>query len=810
MPRNLGFLLLALALTCVATTARASRLTGRVVDAGTGTPVAGVNLVVQGLSASAQTDSLGRYAIRDLRPGTYVLRASRVGYAASVSRVRVSGEETALDLQLTEIALPGEAVVVTATRAVHRETPVTFSNITRSELEERYTTQGIPTLLSELPSSTTYSETGNNIGYTYLTLRGFDQRRISVMINGIPQNDPEDHNVYWVNFPDLASSLEDVQVQRGSGSAFYGPAAIGGSINLVTDRFSPSPRLTLTSGYGSYDTRRLGITLNSGLLDNRTALYAHFSKTQSDGYRDGAWVDFLSYFFGAAHYTERTETRLHVYGSLNRDHLNYYGIPRDWLTDPQARKRNPIEGPEEIEDFHQPHYELLHEWTLSPRTTLSNAFFYVQGGGFFDFDGSWADTTYFRLTADNGFTPAANPGQSLIRAYVNNRQGGWLPRISYRGDRFQTEAGLELRYHRSLHWGKIRWAESLPSEMDPDYRFYEYKGAKWILAAYVNQAYRLTPRLKASGKLHLAHKRYRLYDERYVGHAFAVPFTFLNPQVGVTFDVTDRVNAYASLARTSREPRLVNFYDAAGSSGGAQPQFERLPDGAGFDFDHPLASPERLNNLELGASYGAPRLRLSANLFWMDFRDEIVKNGQLDLFGQPVTGNAERTLHRGVELAASARPARGLTLQGNLSLSRNTFKRHTVYEGGNAVALDGNRIAGFPDLLANARASYEASGVRVSLSLQHVGRQYTDNTEDNRKHPGRRDATGYTPLVVEPYTLLNLGLAYDLGPALGVRRLELRLDVNNLTDALYASHGEGLDFFPGATRNAFLSCRMDI
>ena len=790
--------------------ALAASLTGSVVAAGSGHPVDAANLTIQGLTVSAQSDSLGRYTIANIAHGTYTVRATRVGFAAASSRVLVNEDGADLDFSLREVVLPGEAVVVTATRAVHRETPVTFSNLTGQELENRYNTQGVPTLLSELPSSTTYSETGNNIGYTYLTLRGFDQRRISVMVNGIPQNDPEDHNVYWVNFPDLASSLEDMQVQRGSGSAFYGPAAIGGSINLVTDRFSPTPRFTLTPGYGSYDTRRLGITLNSGLLANQTALYAHLSKTQSDGYRDLAWVDFLSYFLGGAHYTERSETRFHVYGSLNRDHLNYYGISRSSLNDREARKQNPISGPEEIEDFHQPHYELLHEWTLSPKTTVSNSVFYVQGGGFFDFDGSWADTTYYRLTSEYGFTPTANPGTSLVRAYVNNRQGGWLPRFSYRGDRVETEAGLELRYHRSLHWGKVRWAVDLPPEAGPDYRFYEYKGAKWILSAYLNQGYRLSSRLKATAKLHLAHKRYRLFDERYVGNEFSVPFTFLNPQLGLNYDLNNRINGYVSVARTSREPRLVNFYDAAGSSGGAQPEFERLSGGTGFDFDRPLAKPERLNNLELGGTYTSPTFKAGANLFWMDFRDEIVKNGQLDLFGQPVTGNAERTVHRGIEFTAAARPEDRLTLQGNLSLSRNTFTEHTIYDGGTAVDLDDNRIAGFPDVLANARVTYEAAGLRASLSLQYVGKQYTDNSEDNRKTPEARNAPGYEPLVVDSYTLLNLGLSYDLGPAIGLKRLELRLDVNNLTDALYAGHGEGNDFFPGATRNAFLTCKMGI
>lgn len=794
----------------------AATLTGIVRDAQTGETLPHVNIHIQGQKIGAITNAEGRYTLSDLAPGTHILRISHVGYAPVEVRIAVA-THVEKDIALNAILLPGQTVTVTAARAIERETPVTFSNITRKELDDRYTIQDMPKLLSELPSINTYDETGNGIGYSYITMRGFDQRRIAVMINGIPQNDPEDHNVYWVNFPDLASSLEDIQVQRGAGSAFYGPAAIGGSINLVTDRFKPEPALTFTSGYGSYRTRKLGVTLNSGLLDNRLALNAHFSKTLSDGYRDKAWVDFQSYFFGGAYYTRRTTTRFHIYGSKNLDHLNFYGISPiatvsgqqvNALKNRDLRRQNPIAGDDEIEDFHQPHYEILHEWMLSPERTLNNAIFYVQGGGSFDFDGSWADTTYFRLTSEYGFTPTDNPGQSLIRAYVNNRQGGWLPRLTHHTDRFTTDIGLELRYHQSIHWGKIRWAQNLPPELGPDFRYYEYKGEKWITSAYVNHAHKLTDRLNAQVKLQVAHKRYRLFDEAYIGTEFTVPHTFVNPQVGLNYNLTDRVNLYGSIARTAREPRLSNYYDAAESTW-SQPEFERRDDGS-FDFGNPTAKPEKLNNIELGTAYTAPTLRFTANVFWMDFRDEIVKNGQLNRFGEPVTGNADKTLHAGIELSAAVRPLPTLTLQGNLSYSRNTFKRHTEYGSGQPIAYDGNRIAGFPDLLANLRTTFEHRAIRASVRLRHVGKQYTDNTEDNRQNPALRNTPGYIPLVVDPYTVVDLGLAYDLGRYFRARRLELRLDINNLFDTLYVTHGEGRSFFPAATRNAFLMAKFEL
>ncbi|MEE2754947.1 MAG: TonB-dependent receptor, partial [Candidatus Latescibacterota bacterium] len=701
--RTLGILI---ALLFASPAADAASILGSVRHKQTDAPLVGTNIRVQGLGDGTQTDADGQYRIDGLDARNYILILSHIGYQESEQRVDLSGGHAYLVTRLSPILFPGQEITVTATRATERETPVTFSNLGEKELQDRFHTQGIPTMLSELPSTTTYSEAGNNVGYTYLTLRGFDQRRVSVMVNGVPQNDPEDHNVYWVNFPDLASSLEDVQVQRGAGSAFYGPAAIGGSINLVTDRFSPDPRITITSGYGNYDTRKIGFTLNSGILKNKWALYAHVAKTQTDGYRNGAWADFFSYFLGSARYTENTTTRFHFYGSINRDHLNFYGTTRlqtlngqqvNALRDRDLRRINPITGDEEIEDFHQPHYELLHEWAISPETTLNNTFFYVQGGGFFDFDGSWADTTYYRLTTANGFSATENPGQSVIRAFVNNRHGGWLPRLKIRSAKTETEIGLEARYHQSIHWGKIRWAENLPAEVFPEFRFYEYKGGKGIFSAYANHNQHFAEQWNLMTSLQLTHKRYRLFDESFVGNDFTVPFTFLNPKVGLNYNVTDRLNTYVSLSRTSREPRLVNFYDAASSSFGVQPEFETTTNGT-INFDEPLAKPERLNDLELGTAFTGSRLRGSVNVFWMDFQDEIVKNGQLDQFGQPITGNAESTRHKGVEISAAFRLSDTFTVNGNLSMSRNKFRNYTVFDSGTPVSYDGNRIAGFPDV----------------------------------------------------------------------------------------------------------------
>jgi iron complex outermembrane recepter protein len=778
----------------------AAGIAGRVTDTATEHPIAGVEVRLTEAQRLVVTGSDGRFEFADLAAGAYDVSFYRLGYQPAKRHIVVAASETAtgvplqVDVALQPLVFREEPIVVSATRVQKRESPVPYSNLSREDLDERYTTQDIPVLLSELPSAVYYSESGNGLGYNYLTLRGFDQRRLSVLINGVPQNDPEDQNIYWLDFPDLAANLQDVQVQRGAGSAFYGPPAIGGSVNLVTTVFQPTPGVRVQAGGGSFDTQKYSIEMNSGLVGGTYAFYGRYSRLLSDGYRRDSWVDFTSYFFGAARYDETMTTRIHVYGGPIADGLAFYGVPRDALHDRDARRQNPLAGGAQIENFSQPHYELLHEWQLDDTKKLSNTFFFVRGEGFFDYDASWADTTYYRLTEDYGFHPTANPGQSLIRAYVDNEQGGWLPRLDWKHDRGELSVGAELRIHRSLHWGKVRFAQNLPPELDPERTYYSYRGGKDIASLYGQEKLRLGSKLGVTGSLQLAYDRYKLDDEEFVGTRFDVPYFFANPRLGFNYNVTNHTHAYASYGFVQREPRLNNLYDAAESSGGATPQFAVLP-GGGFDFDSPLVSPEKLHDIELGTGWRNDRLGADLNVFWMDFRDEIVKSGQLDRFGQPITGNAARSVHRGVELAAHAKPWEPLEMTGNLSWSLNQFRDHVVFEDANGdpvpggLQLGGNSIAGFPDYIANLRGTFRNRGFVGSIAGRYVGPFFTTNYEEvDRKVP--------------PYFALDADFSYDIG----VRPLEhtrLRLQVRNLLDRLYVLNGEGDDFFPAATRNFF-------
>lgn len=787
-------------------------ITGRVVDRESERPLAGANVVLQESRMGTTTDQNGEFTLLQIPPGLYVVRVSYVGYLSQTKPVDVQPDRRAdLSFTLVSSPIPGRPITVTATRGTTRETPATFSNLDRMEIRERYTTQDIPVLLSELPSTTFYSEAGNGIGYTHLNIRGFDSRRVAVMINGIPQNDPEDHNVYWLDFPDLASSLEDVQVQRGSGSAFNGSPAIGGSVNLVTSNFGSERLLQLSAGIGSYNTRKYSASFSSGLIDNTYALHGRLSKLLSSGYRERSWIDFNSYFLGVIRYDESMTTQLNFYGGPIADHLAYYGIPKEDVKDRDKRRANPIMREEEIENFSQPHYELFHEWRLTPALTMNNTAFIVLGDGFFDYDGSWAPYSYFRITAGNGFNVVGDPDtlylpRALIRAQVTNRQYGWLPRLTWKHDRGEIVAGAELRIHRSHHWGRLQWTQELPPDVPWDFRYYDYKGAKDIGSLYLHTITHLQPDLTLMANLQYVYNRYRLYEEKFVGTDFSVPYHFVNPRIGLNYNIDECWNGYISLGYTSREPRLKNLYDAAEAStpaswGAVVPQFEADAEGR-LDFDKPLVKPESLLDVEVGAGYTSPKAGISMNLYWMEFSDEIVKSGQVDRFGQPVTGNADRTRHIGVEVNGRAEIAEGLELRANATLSRNRFIRHIEYltdvEGNPvAVMLDDNPIAGFPDVLGNLRLTYRYENLSLSWSGRYVGKQYTDNFNDGEN-------------TVDSYIISDAWISLRLPDVLTNVGVEMKLQVNNIFDTLYATYGEGRQFFVGAERNFFFNLSLNI
>lgn len=801
---------------------------GRVINSSSKLPLPSANVMVLGKNIGAATDTKGIFELKGNITRNDIVRISYIGFESKKVEVSDLLTNPIVDIYLESEILTSQTVLVKGTIAKQGITPITFSKIGRNEISDTYTNQDIPELISYTPSATFYSENGNGIGYNYLSIRGFDQRRISVSVNGIPQNEPEDHNVYWIDFPDLLEGTELIQIQRGAGAGLAGFAAIGGAINIITSTFSDKPHKEISANIGSFNTRKYSASVSSGLIGGRYSFYAKLSQTLSSGYRNSSWSDLKSYHLSAVRYDYKLTTQINIFGGPIKDGLAYTGLPKFAIKDRNLRKANysywetnengytytAERRPQEIENFFQPHFELLNEYKINDNTTFNSALFLVIGNGFFDYDGSWADTSYLRMTKSNGFNATHNPENTIIRAKVENVQWGWIPRVSFKHDESELILGGEIRIHRSNHWGAVNYGENMPMEWTKDYKYYYYEGGKDIFNFYAHENFKLNRQINLLAEVQLAYHKYRIENEKYVDTKFSIDNLFLNPRLGINYRFTPETNVYLSYAKVSREPRLKNYYDAAESSGGEVPQFYLNKNGE-YDYSNPLVKPETMNNVEFGISLNKQNINASLNLFYMAFKDEIVKQGQVDRFGQPITGNMESTIHYGLEAELSNRFSKSIELVLNGSLSKNYIDKGSVYFNDDILYefdLSGNRISGFPDLILNAILNLRYEGFLAQLTGKYVGEFYSDNYDSKlneyiTKYPGIAD---YKDNKVDAYFTANVFASYNFNLNSYLNNIKLFVQVNNLFDKLYAMNAIGKEFFPAAERNYLFGLKVGL
>lgn len=763
-----------------------------------------------------------------------------------------------------------ETIEVEALRGIERLTPITFQNVNREKVEKRYWMQDLPMFLNGNTSINSYSESGASIGYSYLSIRGFDQKRISILINGIPQNDAEDHQVYWVDLNDITASVENIQVQRGIGTALYGSSGIGGVINIQSVDYFKRKFINLSSGYGSYNSKKFSAEYSSGLIQGGFGLYAKFSRTLTDGYRDLSWSDHWSYFISAGKLLgNHTVVKFNLYGGPIKNHLAYLGVTRDYLDGKitgdkrEDRKINFLDFDNETDNYNQPHYELVVNSEISKNLFVSNTFSYIRGDGFFitnfpvwyGYDFGYFGLNPFYTTDSNAFNPAYfkrntdgtlyfEPGKGYVidksdivaKLIVNNNDYGWYPKVQFKhsGDKGNLVIGGEVRLHNSEHLGQIQFGNALPPNTPADYRYYFYNGKKITFSVYVNEIFNFSPKLSAMLGAQYVNHTYKIENHQTSPYNFSVDYGFFTPRLGVNYNFNENFRAFANVSLAKREPRLKDIYDAENRY--ARPNF-RFIDTLSNRYEDPLVKPEEMTNYELGFGYASEILKANLNFYKMDFKNEIVNNGQLDNVGQPISGNAGKSVHQGIEFefevypfksASSGRFIRPLSLSGNLNLSQNYFTEYREVLGVDSAGsilygndYSDNRILLTPDLIGNLSLNYYTDfGLGFYFSVQHIGKQYLDNSENERKNPAARNIPGYVDKFIGDYTVCNTGISFDIVPAINDKRfsslfssVELRFKVNNIFDRLYETYGSvdsyGTPYWiPAADRNFYFDLKI--
>jgi iron complex outermembrane receptor protein len=787
--------------------------------------VAGVIVRVAALNLETTSDPNGQYVLRDLPQGRHVVNYLRDGfipftceqliddasrsYGRNLELKPLTGKETTAEYMREEPKYQLEEVTVLGTRA-GSESPVTFTNLSQRELQAETYGQDTPLLLSELPNVSAYSEGGGGIGYSYLRMRGMPQDHVAVQVNGVPLNDAETGEVFWVDLPDLAEDLSDMQVQRGIGSSLYGAGAFGGSINMLTRTPGTGDRAMIRAEgtYGAWNTRRAMVQFQSGRIQNRYGIAGRLTRMSTDGYRDNSWAKLWSYYLSGARYTPAHTTRLIFYGGPEQTHLAYEGVNQDYLdgriTGDKERDRryNEFQYPGEIDNFFQPHYELHDEWKLAEQWRLDNSLYLFKGDGYYDQwrPGESAEQYFYEVPA--------NPVDILRRRNISETDGGWIPRATWEHRYGTTSIGGELRLHQAHHEGIVLWASMVPPDAGPDYHYYDYRIDKQSVSGYIHNLFDLSRRVHVLADLQVVSHHMEMRDDRVWGVRFEKSYSSANPRVGVNYllrELNPAGTVYVSLSRAEHEPKPRDIYDAQDYYSLPFQQYDPprfVPRSYGYDYTGPSLKPERLTDFEVGTQWQWKKYSIGVNAYSMVLHDAIVPYGLLDNLGVPKTVNAKKTLHEGVEIVTSLAPLRGFTFTGNLALTNHHFVDYEEYDYalGDTVKRDGNRIGFDPVSVANARAGYTFHGVQAGIGMRSVGKQYVDNSQN-------------ASTAVPAYTILSLDLGYRFTQVPGLSAADIRLRVNNLLDTEYESYGYNYGearYIVGAPRAVFATVGVEL
>lgn len=761
-----------------------------------GDPLEAVTVTTDLKSVGAVTNEQGAFELPD-DAGISRVTFSRVGYQSR--QIRPGNMPQRIELE--PLFLRGEDIVVRGDR-VESSRAAAVDNYTQEEIERDYTAGELPLLLSTSPNVYVFADAGSALGYSYMRIRGFDDKRVATYINGVPLNDPEWQSTYFVDIPDIASNVTDIQIQRGVGHALYGDAAFGGSVNIATNAFAQPQRTRISAGYGEYTSNgstiggiyKQSLEYSSGMIDGRWLFSGRFSKVRTDGYRYDSWYDGWSYYFSLARLDPNMTTELYVYGGPMKMHLAYTGATREQIN--EDRRANPFHTYDnETDNFNQPHYHLHNTYRLSERATLDNTIYYIRGKGYWE--QKIGSATFADYAIDTSLTGGEPSGDLVRQLWVYKHQVGWNPRLDIEHDRGRHTIGGSVYYFKSDHWGNVVWARPLVGMLDPQHKYNQYYGRKQVASLYGQEKYDLSERwsLRATAQL-----RYQRYDMEQTGmgafetYDYAYDWLFFSPRLGITYQPRENLSLHALIGVSSRTPAEPNVYDAENPN--AIPSLEiedtRVSGGdTSYVFGDPTAKSERVYDFELGAEYRRTDYRFGANAFWMEFRDEIIPAGQVNPnTGYPMMVNADRSVHAGLELTGAAKPHKYFTVEANYSYNYNRVKDYVgkvdVYPGSGApyqidYDYSDKVIPAFPEHLANLIIGFDHRRFGAALKLQYAGKQYLE-------------LANVDSLAIDAYTVASLSAEYRLPQLLGTADFALQVRVDNLFDTEYETSGYGWSY----------------
>ena len=645
---------------------------------------------------------------------------------------------------------------------VRADSPITHSNLTKQDLAKRNLGQDIPVLLNYLPGVVTTSDAGAGIGYTGIRVRGSDATRVNVTINGIPYNDSESQGTFWVNLPDFASSIESLQLQRGVGSSTNGSGSFGASLNIDTDRSSKEAFAQIANSYGSFDTRKHSVKFSTGLLNDQVEISGRVSNITSDGYIDRASSDLKSYFLQGSYKTDNTFIKALVFGGREVTYQSWFGI------DEQTLSTNPTFNPagmysdedgtvrfhqNQVDDYDQDHYQLIWNERYNNNWSTSATLNYTKGSGFFEEYKEDASLDF------HGLLPITIDGETsaesdlVRRRWLENNFYALSANAHYKDENWDTTTGVFYSYYQGLHFGEVIWATNFTGPNLGD-RYYSGTGDKHEFTTFSKASYKINNSWSVFGDLQMRIVNYKtagLTSDK-VNMIVDEQYEFFNPKFGASYSLNQGNQLYVSYGRASREPRRS-------------------------DFEQGVFTPEILDDYELGWRFTGKNNTLSANLYYMDYKDQLVLTGQLDDSGGFIRETSGNSYRAGLEVEGDFKVLQQLHVRPNIALSSNKNKDYTTSRDGALVNLGTTNISFSPSFIAGNSIDYSPKqNLQIALLSKYVGEQYLGNIDSQTS---KLDAYFLNDFSVN-YTITNLSFA---------KSLVLQGLVNNIFDVKYISNG---------------------
>ena len=653
-----------------------------------------------------------------------------------------------------------DEVLVSAIR-VTSKTPVSFSNLSKKEIQTRNLGQDIPILMNYMPSVVTTSDAGNGVGYTGIRVRGSDATRVNVTINGIPYNDSESHGTYWVNMPDFASSLQSVQLQRGVGTSTNGSGAFGASLNMLTDSYSEKASGEISNSFGSFNTHKHTVKFSTGLLNDHFEIAGRVSTLKSDGYIDRASSDLKSYFLQGTYVGKTTLIKALAFGGKEKTYQSWNGIDGETLISNRTFNSAGIFTDElgqtrfynnETDNYQQDHYQLHWNEKISSNWNTNLAFHYTKGKGYYENYKEAADFSSYGLTpiSINGTTISTT---DLIRQkWLDNDFYGTTFSANYQSDKLDFIFGGSYNKYEGDHFGKVIWAR-YASQSELGDHYYDDFASKTDGTAFAKVNYSVNEKWSLFGDLQVRNVHYKAnsYETGLVNDNFS----FFNPKAGINYTINSKNNLYISYARANREPNRT-------------------------DYEGGNVKPEKLNDFELGWRYLSEKIQLNSNLYYMAYKDQLILTGTLDDVGNPIRSNSEKSYRLGLEVDAAILVSEKISLRPNVTLSRNKNLDLAV-SGQNYGTKD---ISYSPSLIAGNSLIYKPSeSLQIVWLQKYVGQQYMNNIESAASK-------------LTDYFINDLNVSYEIKPKSIFKSIVIKALVNNIFDKKYSSNGYMWDVYP--------------